>query len=60
MMITAYHRHAPQVYHANRTWWGEYKWLVFVDDDVLISTRNLAAFLSAYDPDVPLWFRCYH
>ena len=39
-------RGAPALYYANLTWWGEYKWIIMVDDDVLVSTENLAAFLS--------------
>ena len=52
-------RGAPALYYANLTWWGEYKWIIMVDDDVLVSTENLAAFLSMYDPAMPLWFSAH-
>lgn len=52
-------RGAPALYHANRSWWGEYKWIIMVDDDVIVSTENLAAFLSAYEPEMPLWFSAH-
>ena len=35
-------RGAPALYHANRSWWGEYKWIIMVDDDVIVSADNLA------------------
>ena len=52
-------RGAPALYYANLTWWGEYKWIIMVDDDVLVSTENLATFLSIYDPAMPLWFSAH-
>ena len=52
-------RAAPTIHFANASWWGEFKWLLMVDDDVIVSTANLAAFLSAYDADDPLWFSAH-
>ena len=52
-------RGAPALYYANLTWWGEYQWIIMVDDDVLVATENLAAFLSMYDPAMPLWFSAH-
>ena len=52
-------RGAPALYYANLTFWGEYKWIIMVDDDVLVATENLAAFLSMYDPAMPLWFSAH-
>ena len=52
-------RSAPAIYHANATFWGEYRWLLVMDDDTVASRENLAIFLSAYDPDLPLWFSAH-
>ena len=47
-------RGGPTIHFANTSFWGDYKWILHVDDDVLVHTPNLARFLSAYAPDVPL------
>eukprot|EP00966_Prymnesium_polylepis_P093518 2164577-Prymnesium_polylepis.1 len=47
-------RGGPAIHYANTSFEGQFKWVLMVDDDVLVSTPNLARFLSAYDPDVPL------
>ena len=52
-------RGGPAIHYAHTAFDGNYKWILHVDDDVLVSTRNLAAFLSAYNPDVPLWFSAH-
>ncbi|KAL1525162.1 hypothetical protein AB1Y20_020033 [Prymnesium parvum] len=52
-------RAGPAIYHANASFRGDFKWILMVDDDVLVSTANLARFLSAYDPSVPLWFSAH-
>ena len=53
-------RGAPTIHFANVSSRLEgFKWVIMVDDDVLVNTANLARFLSAYDPDVPLWFTAH-
>ena len=52
-------RGGPTIAIANTSFWGSYKWILHVDDDVLVNTANLARFLSAFDPDVPLWFSAH-
>ena len=52
-------RGGPTIHFANTSFWPDYKWLLHVDDDVLVHTPNLARFLSAFDPDLPLWFSAH-
>ena len=52
-------RGGPTIHFANTSFWGDYKWILHVDDDVLVHTANLARFLSAFDPDLPLWFSAH-
>ena len=46
-------RGAPTIYYANASFHGQFKWIIMVDDDCIVSTRNLARFLSAYSPARP-------
>ena len=53
-------RGGPTIAIANETFWPEgYKWIIHVDDDVLVNVPNLARFLSAYNADIPLWFSAH-
>ena len=46
------------IVQAHKIFKGQYDWFFKADDDTYAVVENLKHLVSAYDPNVPLWFGC--